>query len=414
MARRPLDSKLLSGPGRTAFVPGPELFLTARIAVACALLLAAHPALAQTRTGAGRAAPPGVDDKGYTSALVLEPSSGQVLFEDNADTPVPTASMVKMMTCLIVMEEIRDGRLTLDTPVTVSARSSTMGGSQIYLMEGQTFPVKTLLAATMVQSANDAAVALAEKVAGSTEAFAARMNQRGRSLGLSHSTFYDPHGLPSREKKDNVMSAHDLATLGIELMKHPLMREFAAMETMPFSNGTFTSGMTNPNHLLREYDGAYGIKTGFTVGAGFSVTAAAKRGDMDLVTVVTGAKQSNGPMSSFAIAGRLLDRAFAENTYVSLAKQGAVVGQTAVEGGFPSTIDAVAGADAGAVIPRGEERRLRLQFVSADPKAPVAAGQEIGTVVVRVGNREIARLPALARTASPVRPWWRFWSFKGR
>src|SRR6185503_16569356 len=127
----------------------------------------------------------------------LDPVSGHVLFEDNADAPVPTASMVKMMTCLIVMEEIQDGRLSLEAPVTISAKASTMGGSQIYAKQGQTFPVKTLLAATMVQSANDAAVALAEKVAGSTEAFATRMNQRGRALGLSHSTFYDPHGLPS-------------------------------------------------------------------------------------------------------------------------------------------------------------------------------------------------------------------------
>jgi D-alanyl-D-alanine carboxypeptidase (penicillin-binding protein 5/6) len=402
-----MDSKLLTGPGKAWLFPGPELFPMARMLVLCALLVAT-PAFAQGRRGG--AIP--VDAKGYTTALVMEPNSGQVLYEENADTPVPTASMVKMMTCLIVMEEIEAGRLTLDTPVTISARSSTMGGSQIYAREGQTFSVRTLLAATMIQSANDAAVALAEKVAGSNEAFAARMNQRGRALGLSRSTFYDPHGLPSPEGRNNVMSAHDLATLGIELMKYPLMREFAAMPTMPFSNGTFTSGMTNPNFLLRDYDGAYGIKTGFTAGAGFSVTAAARRGDMDLVAVVTGAKQSRGPTSSFAIAARMLDQAFAENTYVSVAKKGTVVGQATVEGGYPRTIDAVAASDAGAVIARGEEGSVRMQFVSANPKAPVTAGQEIGAVVVRVGNREVARLPALAREASPVRPWWRFWSFR--
>ena len=255
-----MESKLLSGPGES-FAPGPERFLSSRLTLACALLLAASPALAQSRGGRAAPAAPPVDDKGYTSALVIEPRTGQVLFEDNADTPVPTASMVKMMTCLIAMEEIAAGRLALETPVTVSAKASQMGGSQIYLKEGQTFPVRTMLAAIMIQSANDAAVALAEKVAGSTEAFAARMNERGRGLGLARSTFYDPHGLPSTEGKNNVMSAHDLATLGIELMKHPLMREFAAMPTMPFANGTFTSGMTNPNFLLRDYDGAYGIKT---------------------------------------------------------------------------------------------------------------------------------------------------------
>jgi serine-type D-Ala-D-Ala carboxypeptidase (penicillin-binding protein 5/6) len=187
--------------------------------------------------------------KGYTAAYVIEPASGRVLFAENENTPVPTASMVKMMTCLIVMEEIDAGRLTLDTPVTISARASLMGGSQIYAKQGQTFPVKTLLAATMIQSANDAAMALAEKVGGSSESFATLMNQRGKKMGLKNSTFYDPHGLPAKVKgQDDVMSARDLAVLGMELMKHPLMREFAAMPTMAFSNGTFTSGMTNPNH----------------------------------------------------------------------------------------------------------------------------------------------------------------------
>jgi D-alanyl-D-alanine carboxypeptidase (penicillin-binding protein 5/6) len=261
----------------------------------------------------------------------------------------------------------------------------------------------------MVQSANDAAVALAEKVAGSTEAFASRMNQRGKALGLAHSTFYDPHGLPAKDHNDNVMSAHDLATLGVELMKHPLMREFAAMPTMPFSNGTFTSGMTNPNHLLKEYDGAYGIKTGYTAGAGFSVTAAARRGGMDLITVVTGAKQSRGPNSSFAIAGRLMDEAFATHAFVSPAKKGAVVGQATVVGGLPRTVDAVASQDAGAVVAIGQEKTVSIVFEDANVKAPIAKGQRVGTIVVKAGNREVTRIPAVAGAASAVRPWWRVW-----
>ena len=205
------------------------------------------------------------------------------------------------------------------------------------------------------------------------------------------------------------MSAHDLATLGMELMEFPLMREFAAMQTMPFSNGTFTSGMTNPNHLLREYDGAYGIKTGYTVGAGFSITAAARRGGMDLIAVVTGAKQSSGPMSSFSIAGRLLDEAFATHTFVARARKGAVVGQATVVGGLPRTVDAVATQDVGAVVAIGDEKSVTIAFEDAQPKAPVAAGQRVGTIVVRAGNREITRVPAVAGAASAVRPWWRFW-----
>src|SRR5690606_7376366 len=253
-----------------------------------------------------RVGQPGVD---YTAAYVVDRGTGRVLYEYNAHTPVPTASMAKMMTCLIAMEEIDAGRLSLDDSVTISARSAGMGGSQIYAAQGQVFSVRTLLAATMIQSANDAATALAEKVAGSNEAFADLMNRRARELGLEGSTFYDPHGLPN-PGQENMMTARDLAVVGNELLRYPLMREYAATPTFPFENATFTAGMTNPNFLLRRYEGAYGIKTGYTVSAGFSVTAAARRGVMDVIAVVTGAKTSRGPQSSFARAGRLMDEVF--------------------------------------------------------------------------------------------------------
>src|SRR5437899_8763160 len=160
--------------------------------------------------------------------------------------------MAKMITWLIAMEEIRDGRLKLYTPVTISARVSTMGGSQIYAKQGQVFPLQTLLAATMVQSANDAAEAIAEQIAGSAENFAEIMNQRAKGLGMTHSQFYDPHGLPNSKAPQmiNTASAHDLAILGMELMKWPLLRDYAKTATMPFSNGTFTAGLTNPNHPI--------------------------------------------------------------------------------------------------------------------------------------------------------------------
>jgi D-alanyl-D-alanine carboxypeptidase len=196
-----------------------------------------------------RAGRPGVD---YTAAYVVDRGTGQVLYEHNAHTPVPTASMAKMMTSLIAMEEIDAGRLSLDDSVTISARAAGMGGSQIYAAQGQVFSVRTLLAAVMVQSANDAATALAEKIAGSNEAFAERMNRRARELGLEGSTFHDPHGLPS-PGRENMMTARDLAVLGNELMRYPLMREYAAAPSLPFENATFTSGMTNPNFLLRQY-----------------------------------------------------------------------------------------------------------------------------------------------------------------
>jgi len=232
---------------------------------------------------------------------------------------LPVASMAKMMTCLIAVERESHGLLKLDKPVAISAKASKMGGSQIYAKQGQTFPMKTLLAAAMIQSANDAATAIAEDIAGSTEAFADMMNARAKQLGLTKSTFYDPHGLPNAKDPERVdeMSARDLATLGIELMKYPLMRQYAKTATFPFENGTFTAGLTNPNHLVnpgkRDYmPAATGIKTGYSGPAGFCITASAEKGGRQLVAVVMGATKRYGPLSSFGIAARLMNEAFAK------------------------------------------------------------------------------------------------------
>jgi len=354
------------------------------------------------------------DGPGYTAAIIIEPTSGRVLYSKNADTPLPTASMAKMMTLLIAMDRVKEGSIKLDEPVQISARASKMGGSQIFAKEGQTFPLQTLLAATMIQSANDAAQAISEKVAGSSEAFADLMNDRARELGLKNSIFYDPHGLPDKVSgKDDKMSAADLARLGIELMKYPLMREYAAMKTMPFTNATFTSGLTNPNHLLDMMGGAYGIKTGYTVPAGFCVTAAAKRGDLDLVCVVMGAKTGRrGPDSSFSIAARLMNEAFSSYRMVEVVKKGAAFGQVPVSNGAVKGVSVVAADSAKALVKRGEEKTLQASFVASPVAAPVKQGQPVGSVVVKQGGKVISKVPAVAAGAVEVAPWWKkFWPF---
>jgi serine-type D-Ala-D-Ala carboxypeptidase (penicillin-binding protein 5/6) len=357
--------------------------------------------------------------KGYTAAFVIEPSTGRVLFDENSHVPLPTASMAKMMTALITMEEIRDGRLKLDTPVTISARSAKMGGSQIYAKQGQVFPVQTLLAALMIQSANDAAEALAEKIAGSAENFADIMNQRAKALGLKESTFYDPHGLPNsaNPKLINTMSAHDLAILGTELMKYPLMKQYAATPSMPFSNGTFTAGLTNPNHLIQPgkqdyYDAATGIKTGYSGPAGYCVTASAKRGDMELIAVVMGARAAHGPQSSFGIASRLLSSAFAQYSTVTVLKKGTVVGQANVAEGAAKTVPAVASQDVKALVKRGEEAGVKVSFNGGQVTAPVKAGQQVGTITVTQNGKMVSKVPAVAGGAVEKQSFWRkFWPF---
>jgi serine-type D-Ala-D-Ala carboxypeptidase (penicillin-binding protein 5/6) len=351
-----------------------------------------------------RAGQPGVD---YTAAYVVDRGTGRVLYEHNAHTPVPTASMAKMMTSLIAMEEIEAGRLSLDDSVTISAHAAGMGGSQIYAAQGQVFSVQTLLAATMVQSANDAATALAEKIAGSNEAFAELMNRRARELGLEGSTFYDPHGLPN-PGRENVMTARDLAVVGNELLRYPLMREYAAAPTLPFENATFTAGLTNPNFLLRQYEGAYGIKTGYTASAGFSVTAAARRGETDVLAVLTGARSSRGRQSSFELVGRLMDQVFLAWSTVVPMREGDSAGEVPVHGGAARAVEAVAARDAAALVPRGDST-VQWTLEPRRIEAPVAKGDTVGSVVVRQGEVEVARVPALAAEAVERRPWWRFW-----
>ena len=345
--------------------------------------------------------------RGYTSAIVLEPTTGRVLFEDNADKPVPTASMAKMMTLLIAMEEIRDGNLTYDTPVTISARASRMGGSQVYLRAGSVWPMKNLLIATMVHSANDASTAIAEKIAGSNESFSDLMNAKAQDLGLKNSRFYDPHGLPpSDPSKNNVMSARDLAKLGLELMKHPFMRQLAVIPEMEFRNGTLEK-IYNPNRLLRFYEGATGIKTGYSGPAGFSVTASARRNNMELVCVVTGAKTSRGPESSFEIAARLMNKAFIDYKMLTPVKAGAVVAQASVDAGKAKSVGVMASRDASSLVKRGEDKNVKIAFQGGNVKAPVKRGQRVGTIVVQRGNETLATMPAVAAKDVAKQPWWK-------
>lgn len=390
------------------------------ILVALAMLLPL-PVLAQEEEGTGTAKGSEVNTtgKGYSAAYVIEQSTGRVLFEENANVMLPTASMAKMMTLLIAMEEIRDGRLKLDTPVTVSAFVSHMGGSRIYLKDGQVWPLQTLLAATMVQSANDAATAVAEKIAGSEQNFAEIMNSRAKQLGLNQSHFYDPHGLPNSKdpKAIDMQSAHDLAIVGMELMKYPLMRQYAATPWMAFSNGTFTSGITNPNHLINSkkrdyYPPATGIKTGYSVPAGYCVTASAKQGDMEVIAVVMGAKKRIGPESSFGIASHLMSSAFANYNMTTVVKKGATLGQASVADGVSKTVPAVAAADARALIKRGEQAGVKIAFRGGTVAAPIGAGQAVGTIVVQQNGQTIAKIPAVAGASVAKNPWWKkFWPF---
>jgi serine-type D-Ala-D-Ala carboxypeptidase (penicillin-binding protein 5/6) len=389
------------------------------VAILAAMVMSVPVFAQEEEAGTAKGAQVDTTGKGYTAAFVMDAATRRVLFAENADVPLPTASMAKMMTCLIAMERIQSGEIKLDTPVPISARASKMGGSQIFAKEGQTFPMQTLLAATMVRSANDAAEAIAEKIAGSAEAFADLMNDKARQLGLKESNFVDPHGLPNKEdpKHIDTASAHDLAIIGVELMKYPLMREYAKTPWMPFTNGTYTSGMTSPNHLINPkspdyYGDAIGIKTGYSVPAGYCVTAAAQRGNLELVAVVMGARSPSRQGSSFQIAARLFNDAFNKWRLLPVLKKGQNVGQAPVTDGAAKTVPAVAAADVNALVERGQEGGIKVSLAPASVTAPVRAGQQVGTVVVTQAGHQINRVPAVAAAAVDKQPWWKkFWPF---
>src|SRR5579862_7146820 len=206
----------------------------------------------------------------YAEACVLEPVTGTVIFESNDHAPWPTASLAKMMLMLIVAEKIQDGSLKLTDQITTSRKAAEMGGSQVYLKEGETFSLDDMMKAVVVHSANDASVAVAEYIGGSTEAFVVMMNQQAAAIGMKDSHYYSVHGLPpAKGEQPDVASAYDQAILARELLKYPDVIRWASIDTAPFRAGTFV--LRNTNHMVRTYPGCDGLKTGFYDKAGFNV-----------------------------------------------------------------------------------------------------------------------------------------------
>lgn len=252
-------------------------------------------------------------DADYKSALVIDAASGRVLFEDNADFVNPPASITKLMTFLVVYDRIQAGTLSLQSPVPVGAASSRIGGTQVWLKQGESFPVEEMLYALMVQSANDCAHALAIAVAGSPAAFVDLMNARARELGLHDTVFRTPHGLPPANRKiaeGDLTTARDLARLSRHLLQHTDILKYTNVKERLFRAGAPSGkiAMRNHNHLLNRVDGVDGLKTGYTRGAGFCLAATAERHGRRVITVVMGSPSSKGRDLKVA---ELIERGFA-------------------------------------------------------------------------------------------------------
>lgn len=258
------------------------------------------------------AARPKADAAPFKGAIVMDAASGDVVFEQNADIVTPPASVTKLMTFLVVHDRIQSGQLSTGTEVTVNAQDARMGGTQVWLKEGEVFTVEELLYALMIQSANDAAHALARAAAGSKEAFVELMNARAQGLGMSKTTFRSPHGLPPPSRKiseGDLTSPRDLAVLSRELLRTTDVLRYSSVKERPFRPEAVEPViMRNHNHLLGKVGGVDGLKTGFTNGAGFCLAATAERNGRRVIVVVMG---SPDRVTRDLRVGELIERGFA-------------------------------------------------------------------------------------------------------
>lgn len=333
----------------------------------------------------------------YRSGILVDADSGTVLFEKDAHRQGPPASMTKMMLMLLVAERVRDGSLRWDDPIPTSAWASRIGGSQVYLKQGEIFPLSEMMQAIAIHSANDAAVAVSEAVAGSSDAFVDLMNDRARELGMRDTTYHSVHGLPPAQgQKPDITSAYDLATLARELVKFPDVLKWSGTKEAPFRNGTMT--LTNTNRLVRETSWVDGLKTGYYREAGFNVTATAKRDSLRLIAVIMGAPQKR---DCFGQAAALLNKGFAEYRALVAVKEGDIVANdVAISGGKPRFVRVVAGGNVQVLAKRGEKRNFSLEMsLAKDVHPPLTANAPVGEVVVKEGDAVIGKVPALSADA---------------
>lgn len=322
------------------------------------------------------------------SAILMEADSGTVLFEQNADEALCPASVTKVMTMLLVLEAIDSGRIKLEDEVSVSENAASMGGSQIYLEPGETMTVDELLKSMIVASANDAALALAEYVSGSEEAFVAAMNERAKQLGCKNTHFENPTGLDDTAA-DHVMSARDIAIMTREVISHEKVFDYSTIWMDTVRGGAF--GLTNTNRLIRFYKGATGLKTGSTSKAKFCISATAQRDGLKLIAVIMASPTRD---TRNAAAASLLDYGFAN--YSVYKDEPEVFSDIYVTGGVNR---AASGKSTGfsLVVPKGETSKVeRLVDVPEKLAAPIASGQKIGTITYTIGGKTVGTADILA------------------
>ena len=330
------------------------------------------------------------------SALLMDVATGTILYEKNAHEALAPASVTKVMTMLLIMEAIDSGKIGWDDMVTASESAAAKGGSQIYLKVGETMSVSDMVKSIAVSSANDCACAMAEHLAGSESAFVDMMNTRAQELGMTDTHFVNCTGLDDDpEAANHKTSAHDIAVMSRELLKnHPDIKKFTTIWMDTVRNGAF--GLSNTNKLIRFYSGATGLKTGFTSGAGYCLSASAQPEGLELIAVVMGCTTSQ---KRTAACKAMLDYGFANFALVSPQLEDAVTVPVAL--GKQDQVAAQLGQEGSILIDKGQKNSVTTEITLEEQlMAPVSQGQKLGTMTVKAGDQVLSEIPLVA--AVPV------------
>lgn len=337
------------------------------------------------------------------SAVLMDADTGTVIFEKNSHDKLPPASITKIMTMLLVMEAIEKGKLKMTDKVATSEYAASMGGSQIFLEPGEEMTVEEMMKGIAMASGNDASVAMAEKIGGSEKAFVQMMNDKAAELGMKDTHFVNCNGLPA---ENHYTSAHDIALMSQALLKYPSVTKFTgAYEDYLRQNTSKKFWLVNTNKLVRFYQGADGLKTGFTSEARYCLSATAKRENMRVIAVVLGEPNTK---TRNAEVTQMFDYAFAQYTNVPLLKSGDKIGDIRVEKGMVENIELKAQRPYHVLLKKGEGTD-NLRFELEGPKsvkAPVAAGQSLGKLVVYQGDKKVREYPVESAEEIAKAGWW--------
>ena len=323
------------------------------------------------------------------SAILMDVGSGQILYEKNAHDKLPPASVTKVMTMLLICEALDSGKITLDDSVQISENAASMGGSQIFLEAGEVQKVDTLLKGIAVASANDGCVAMAEYIGGSVESFVEMMNAKAKELNMKDTNFVNTNGLPV---DNHYTSAHDIAIMSRELLKHDVISKYLTtwMDQVVVGKKQITVGLANTNKLIKHYQGATGVKTGFTQQAKYCLSASAKRGDTHLVAVTLGAETSP---ERFKDATSLLNFGFANYESVKLCSKNDNIATLTLDKADEQKINLVAKEDLSVLIKKGGNKDFTRKIkVNENPTIPIKKGTNLGYVEIYQGKTLVGKV----------------------